>query len=213
MTREARATNVALLATETPRRARMMIIISSAPREMSSDRAPSALRGVSSSHPTTPRALEAETQRLIAGGTLSFLVDKSVARIASEESRKSKVSFLFFRRRFDAVRASLPRRAERLRRGCVVPTTSRERDGDLHREPRTRKRCRSSGSSARRARLDCLARMETERENAVKFDATAERRSCGRVEIFDLGITVCLPAKSRQKFFRLEKLARSRDSE
>jgi hypothetical protein len=55
--------------------------------------------------------------------------------------------------------------------------------------------------------------METERENAVKFDATAERRSCGRVEIFDLGITVCLPAKSRQKFFRLEKLARSRDSE
>jgi hypothetical protein len=180
---------------------------------MSSDRAPSALRGVSSSHPTTPRALEAETQRLIAGGTLSFLVDKSVARIASEESRKSKVSFLFFRRRFDAVRASLPRRAERLRRGCVVPTTSRDRDGDLHREPRTRKRCRSSGSSARRARLDCLARMETERENAVKFDATAERRSCGRVEIFDLGITVCLPAKSRQKFFRLEKLARSRDSE
>ena len=90
------ATNVALLATETPRRARMMIIISSAPREMSSDRAPSALRGVSSSHPTTPRALEAETQRLIAGGTLSFLVDVSVARIASEESRKSKVSFCFF---------------------------------------------------------------------------------------------------------------------
>lgn len=96
MTREARAMNVALLATETPRRARMMIIISSAPREMSSDRAPSALRGVSSSHPTTPRALEAETQRLIAGGTLSFLVDASVARIASEESRKSKVSFCFF---------------------------------------------------------------------------------------------------------------------
>jgi hypothetical protein len=50
--------------------------------------------------------------------------------------------------------------------------------------------------------------METERENAVKFDATAERRSCGRVEIFDLGITVCLPEKSRQNFFRLEKLAR-----
>jgi len=100
---------------------------------------------------------------------------------------KKQSFFLFFRRRFDAVRASLPRRAERLRRGCVVPTTSRDRDGDLHREPRTRKRCRSSGSSARRARLDCLARMETERENAVKFDATAERRSCGRVEIFDLG--------------------------
>ena len=83
------------------------------------------------------------------GGWMRLLA--RVARIGSEKGRKKQNFLVFFAAARRASRES-PETRRTVRRSCVAPATSRDRDGGLHREPPPRKSSRCSGSCARRAR-------------------------------------------------------------
>ena len=175
----------------------------SARRETSSDRAPSALRGVSSSHPTTPRASEAGRDRR----RYPRQKRSRVARAGSEERREEQISFCFFAAARRASRASA-RRAERVRRGCVVPATSRDRNGGLHRELRPRKSSGSSASSSRRARAPGLSRQEKKHSVSTRRRSAAFRRRGEKFDPRDRGLF----RGNHGEKFPTDQLARRSDS-